>query len=311
MTLPLALLSQRRLVMHLAQQGLPEVPLLGRYNYAQAGPGLAEHKHDDIMEICFLVKGRQTYGVAGRDYHLRGGDIFVTFPNEWHSSAGAPEEKGILYWMMLRKTRGSFFGLSGEQSRVLWKSLSGLSPRHFRGSSKMKEQLDTLTVLFHGALFPLRPAYLASAALAFLLEVLDCASQAGQAPNSAGRLEGVFRHIQTHLDENLSVPQLAAIAGLSTPRFKARFKEETGVPPGEYVLRAKIAEAQRRLTSGRETVTEVAFGLEFSSSQYFATVFKRYTGKTPSQAVGRVPVEVKKAAARKRKPPGDQYIEFR
>ena len=73
---------------------------LGRYNYTSAKSGLREHKHRHAIEICFLVKGRQTYRVGGNFYSLSGGDVFVTFPNEGHSTGGMPEEKGILYWMV-------------------------------------------------------------------------------------------------------------------------------------------------------------------------------------------------------------------
>jgi AraC-like DNA-binding protein len=184
--------------------------------------------------------------------------------------------------MMLRKTGKGLFGLSPAQSKTLWKSLCGMSSRHFRGARKMNEQLNALLVLFHGPAFPLRPTSMASEVLAFLLEVLRCEALQGAAKSPGKKLDAVYRYIQEHLEESFSVPDLARQAGLSTPRFKARFKEEAGVPPAEYVLRARIEKARKRLASGSGSVTQVAYGLGFSSSQYFATVFKRFTGKTPS-----------------------------
>jgi len=47
----------------------------------------------------------------------------------------------------------------------------------------------------------------------------------------------------------------------------------------------KIEKAMVWLRAGKMNITEIAFALDFSSSQYFATVFKRYTGKRPSQVV--------------------------
>jgi AraC-like DNA-binding protein len=89
--------------------------------------------------------------------------------------------------------------------------------------------------------------------------------------------------VERPLDEPLPLPALAAKAGLSLPRFKASFKEQFGVPPGEYVLRARVAEAVRRLRTTPQPVTRIAFDLGFSSSQYFATVVKRYAGRTPRE----------------------------
>jgi AraC-like DNA-binding protein len=282
MLLPPALRNRRRLEMRLSDRGLPEVPSLGRYNYARAEPPIADHTHGNGLEVCFLVKGRQTYEVGDRNYHLRGGDVFIAFPHEWHGSAGNPEEKGVLYWIMLQKTGRKLFGLPERQSAHLWNSLCHLPLRHFRGSAKMKTQLDTLTALYHEEGSLLSPAFFTVEALGFFLEVLRCADASRTTESPAQRMGKICRYVQDHLEEPLAVPDLAAQAGLSVPRFKALFKEETGVPPGEYILRAKVAEAHRRLASGRYSVTEVAFSLEFSSSQYFATVFKRYTGKNPS-----------------------------
>jgi len=55
-----------------------------------------------------------------------------------------------------------------------------------------------------------------------------------------------------------------------------------GVPPGEYILRQKIKKAEQELTGSERDITEIAYDLEFSSSQYFATVFRRYAGCSPS-----------------------------
>lgn len=285
MPLPAELLNRKRIEMSLAKLGVPEVPVFGRYNHARAEHGLPEHEHEEIVEICYLIKGRQTYRVGGRDYAMRGGDVFLTFPGEKHSSAGGPQEKGVLYWMMVRRAGDAFLGLPSSQSDRLWRSLRRLPQRHFRGSARMKEHMDTLTRLANDGNFPLRRACLISECLALLLEVLRCAERHQDSP-SAGKMEAVYRHIEDHIEEAMSVPELAALSGLSVPRFKARFKAETGVPPAEYVLRAKIAEARKRLATGRESITTIAYALSFSSSQYFATVFKRFTGQTPRAVTG-------------------------
>ena len=90
-------------------------------------------------------------------------------------------------------------------------------------------------------------------------------------------------HIAENIDGAFTVRELAQRAGLSEPAFKARFKREVGIPPIDYVLRKKIDHARLMLQSGEHTVTDVAMRLGFSTAQYFATVFRRYTGQAPSQ----------------------------
>ena len=279
-------MTRERIVMRPAARGLRGILQLGRYNHISARPGLREHQHCRAMEICFLVKGRQTYSVRGNIYALRGGDVFVTFPDEVHSTGGLPQEKGVLYWMVLAvPEKGEpFIGLPEHEGAALLRTLRGIPLRHFRGSWKMKEHLDSFTRLYHEPSNPLRACALANHAVAFLLEVIGCARNPARR-NPVRPLSPLLDHIQSHLGEPLGVPELAKRAGLSEARFKVRFKEETGIPPGEYVQRARIEEARRRLAAKDATITRIAFDLGFSSSQYFTTVFKRFTGKSPRACI--------------------------
>jgi len=284
MPLPRHLQRKKRQTIHLPISAPGHDPMLGHYNYTRAQSGLPEHAHRGVLEICFLARGRQTYSVAGRDYRLRGGDIFLTFPNEVHGTGGAPEEKGELYWLMLPipPRREGLLRLPTAQSRALSRDLLALKPRHFRGTWKMKDLLDGVLVRCGERPGAMRDYQIANRIGAFLLEVIASAKSAAPRPSAPG-LEPVLAYITRHLDEPLSVPVLAQQAGISVARFKARFKEETGIPPGEYVLRRKVETAQKRLRNTDESVTRIAFDLGFSSSQYFATVYKRYTGHTPSR----------------------------
>ena len=117
-----------------------------------------------------------------------------------------------------------------------------------------------------------------------LLEYLTLtveASHRGAQGSASPLMQRVLQHIEKHLDDPVHVPRLAEIARLSESRFKTRFKHEMGVPPAEFWLRQKIARAMVLLKTWN--VTEVAHELGFSSSQYFATVFKRYTLASPSR----------------------------
>jgi len=282
MTIPRKLFSQDRIEMRPKFGILQNLLVLGRYNNIAAGPGLPMHRHHNSLEICYLMRGRQTYCVDGKSHRLRGGDVFITFPDEVHSTGGSPQEKGVLYWMQLAMPdRGeSFLGLPPRQATALVRALLETGNRHFRGSLGMKKHLDALTMLFHEPQNPLSACAMANQAVGFLLEVIGCRRAPGSI-SPVRPLAAVIDYIQKHSGEPLGIPELAHLAGLSEARFKVRFKEATGVPPGEYVQRIRIEEARRRLAAGRESVTRIAFDLGFSSSQYFATVYKRYTGKSP------------------------------
>jgi AraC-like DNA-binding protein len=79
------------------------------------------------------------------------------------------------------------------------------------------------------------------------------------------------------------VEGIAEAVGLSPSWFKARFRREVGMPPAEYFLRRKVERALQLLANPSLTITRIAHRLGFSSSQHFAAVIRRYTGKTPKQ----------------------------
>ena len=79
----------------------------------------------------------------------------------------------------------------------------------------------------------------------------------------------------------MRLDSVAVNVGLSPAGLRSRFKAETGYTLHEYLLHRRIEEAVRRLTETKDDITSIAHQLGFSSSQYFATVFRRETGTTP------------------------------
>jgi len=270
-----------RRILNLRELGIPEVPLVGRYEYHCARSGLRTHAHPGTMEICYLARGKQTYRIGERQYHLVGGDVFVTAPGEPHDTAGQPEDAGILYWINLRipKRGGSLVALPARDSAVLVEKLLSLPERHFPGTITLKTILDDVFEVYDRPDDPLKRIAVINLMTRYLLEVVNCAHRRAHSRLTPG-VARIAETIHSHPEENYSLAALADGAGLSVSRFKARFKAEVGTPPHEYILRSKI-EAARKLLQEDLSVTDVAMRLGFGSSQYFATVFKRFSDQTP------------------------------
>ena len=81
--------------------------------------------------------------------------------------------------------------------------------------------------------------------------------------------------------------QLAKVANLSVSRFKQKFKSQMGLPPREYVNAERMRAAEVLLQEGL-TVMEAAMELGFSSSNYFAVVFRRHMGCSPREYLQRI-----------------------
>ena len=102
-------------------------------------------------------------------------------------------------------------------------------------------------------------------------------------PVFGGELRPVIEYIFAHLGQPLHVAQLAAIAGVSCRQIERRFRNATGMNPTDFIIRARLDEACRRLREGSESIGRIAFDLGFYDQSAFTRLFRRYLGTTPSQ----------------------------
>jgi len=82
-------------------------------------------------------------------------------------------------------------------------------------------------------------------------------------------------------DEVISVKNMAWEAGQSPTYFSRRFHQEVGISPMSYLIRYRIEQAKKFLTTSNETVEETALSVGFHSQSRFSRTFKRIVGVTP------------------------------
>jgi AraC family transcriptional regulator len=104
------------------------------------------------------------------------------------------------------------------------------------------------------------------------------------------KLERVIAHIEDNLASKLSLPIIAEIAGISVSHLKTLFRNSTGVPVYEYVLRRRVERAQLLLRNQRLSISEIALATGFAHQSHLARHMHRILGHTPS-AVRRRPVK--------------------
>ena len=102
----------------------------------------------------------------------------------------------------------------------------------------------------------------------------------------AFKLRRVLDYLEAHLSGEITVARLAKEAGLSEFHFSRRFKQTTGVPPLRYLLRLRIARARQLLRETDKSVIDVGLEVGFTSPSYFAHLFRREVGVTPSEYRG-------------------------
>ena len=99
----------------------------------------------------------------------------------------------------------------------------------------------------------------------------------------AQRMNRVLDHIDAHLDSELALPALAAVANFSPFHFHRLFAAWMGETLGDYLRRRRLESAAVRLAASPDAgVLDVALGVGFGSGEAFARAFKQRFGMTPS-----------------------------
>ena len=125
---------------------------------------------------------------------------------------------------------------------------------------------------------------LAVALAARLLGKYAADAQAGRA-HSAGlpacKLRRVVEYINDNLTRDLTLAEIARVAGMSPHYFSRAFKQSTGTPPHRYVTNCRVEQAKRLLTDEELPLAEVGLRVGFPNQSHFTTLFHRLTGVTP------------------------------
>ena len=101
---------------------------------------------------------------------------------------------------------------------------------------------------------------------------------------SPSRFKQVTEYINEHLDRDLKVIDLAAIAQISPYHFIRLFKKATDKTPHQYILQQRIEKAQYLLQHEINlNISEIAATVGFCDQSHFTKYFKRITGVTPRQ----------------------------
>jgi AraC-like DNA-binding protein len=114
------------------------------------------------------------------------------------------------------------------------------------------------------------------------LLVLHESLQRGLQVEESAEIRAAKSFIGCHFADVVTLRQLADEVQMSEGWFSERFVREAGLTPIDYLNRVRCGEARNLLEKSTLSVGEIAFQVGFSSTQYFATAFKKYTGMTPS-----------------------------
>lgn len=93
----------------------------------------------------------------------------------------------------------------------------------------------------------------------------------------------IENYLEDHINENLTIEQIAKDFNCSASLIKKVFQKAHKGGIINYFIDLKIDEAKRLITESELTVSQVSDKLSFQNPSYFARIFKKRVGMTPSE----------------------------
>ena len=256
---------------------------------------LGRHRNPGL-ELVLVLNGSVSWDYEGRRVDVPPGHLSFTWPWQWHGGYNNVVPSVELCWVTLpfqrlplRATRQvrlhDSLGLQPAENRRVIQCLADAGTPVIKASRLLRQ-------LFPDAANRLRAAggvlsFETRALLLLLLsEVVRSVEHAppDRAPAARVRVERLLPVLREQCTEAWSLERMAEACGMGRTHFTRMLKELTGDTPVQYLNRLRVARAETLLGDPGRSVLEVALACGFQSSQYFATVFRTFTGRAPRRA---------------------------
>lgn len=96
-------------------------------------------------------------------------------------------------------------------------------------------------------------------------------------------IQQCINYIDEHIHDKITLDNLSKEISLNKTYISSLFKKITGKTISDYIFVKKIELAKQLLLEEKYSITDIATFLGFTTPSYFITIFKRFTGVTPSQ----------------------------
>ncbi len=237
----------------------------------------------DFWELLYVESGELSVTADDRIYSLGKNEIIFHKPMELHKFKIEKDARYFVTSFTLsgdaaEKLQNLTCRLSTEQSRLFGMMTDKLRISTFEPKDSNRNYLDAL---ISDSVFLQEFATLLEL---FLLSFIhsNTSISAPISSKDAVIFGQAIELLKTHISDWISVNELCAGLKVSATALKRIFSKYSGFPIHKYFLQLKIIRATELLERGC-TVSQVADELGFSSQNYFSMVFKRETGKSPSE----------------------------
>lgn len=240
--------------------------------------------------LIILGQGKKHCYVDGQKYNYSVGQyltLFLPMPIEAEVIEASPEKPLLMVAIKLDLVRIANLLLKIDR---LPQPTKAQSSSVIFAKPMTNELLDPVIRLLRTLDSPIEQAVLSDLILEEIYFRLICQDHLGQLQELLQHhgqihpISKVVNYIHKHLDEVVSVKELAEMVNMSTSGFRKTFREVMHMPPLQYAKSIKLNQAQTLLREGKNA-NEAGYLVGYNSPAQFSREYKRYFGYAPSATV--------------------------
>ena len=243
------------------------------------------HSHKDFAELVLITNGTVINELPDRTIRMQSGDVVLLHPGSVHRYDRIRQLRhyNILFdpaimnimpgFMQEINNYGNLFGSNQDISEVLH-----LGEKELFSAVKLLENMRREKINFSPGH---EEAMLADFYL-FIIHILRHGKvESGEISTAAFRIGQAVRFMEEHSSQNLTLQQLCSCVHMSESSFRHHFREITGLPPMDYLIRLRLRRAALMMFHSDQPITAIALGAGFADGNYFARKFKQIFKQSP------------------------------
>lgn len=250
---------------------LDAIPMIGVSKTTISRPAFPPHEHA-CMEFCVITGGEIEYFTEEDRYRLGPGSIQINQRRQRHGLPNNLLHPCKLYWIHVEPAGLNSPELSAQLARL---------PHHLKTGGL--ELIPHFEAILERCRNPSPHAGLEQQANLWMLlaTVIKLATSQSESvmPPTLKRALTLIHEIEYGV---MPISKLAQRLNTHRSNLHRVFTRHLGVAPQAYMNQQRLRRAAELLKNTSRPITEIAFQLDFNTTQHFATAFKARYGESPS-----------------------------
>ena len=238
----------------------------------------------DFWEMCCVINGNLTVVEDEHIYELHPFDAVFHKPMEFHNLKVEGDTGAEVIVIS--------FSFIGNEIYNLSNGILSFNPQHIRTLLELVTEIHGAydfnkenLILKKSKKYNIVAERLTLLKLeTFLLSLIDSSPKKDTTANDTASMhyKKIILELQNHINDRLSLDEIAALCLIGKSNLKKVFKSYTGMGVMQYFNKMKMIKAMQLLNQGY-SVSETSNILGFSSPSYFSNAFKKETGVFPTE----------------------------